>query len=75
MAPIDCGLICSSLASALEVAGPLRSRRASAAVSGTVSSPSTRTCRIRRRSRPMLDAQRGGDVPDVGIFGHTLSLN
>ena len=41
VAPIDCGLICSRLASAPGVVGPPRSRRARAEVSDSVSSPST----------------------------------
>ena len=54
VAPIDCGLICSSLASAADVAGPPRSRRERAELSGSVSSPLAFAWRSRRTSSPML---------------------
>ena len=54
VAPIDCALICSPLASAVTVAGPPRSRRRSAADSGSDSSPGACSCRRRRRNRPTL---------------------
>ena len=75
VAPIDCGLICSSRASALEVAGPPRSSRASAEVSGTVSSPGDPDLAHPAQQQADADAERGGDVADVGITGHMVSLN
>ncbi len=46
VAPIDCGLICSTLAITPGVVGPLRSRRTSAEVSGSVSSSSPSDLRL-----------------------------
>ena len=75
VAPIDWGLICSSRASALEVAGPPRSSRASAEVSGTVSSPADPDLAHLAQQQPDADAEGGRDIVRVGISGHTLSLN
>ena len=68
VAPIDCALICSSRASALGVAGPPRSSRASAELCGSVSSPSACTWRSRRSSRPML-TRRAAATCSVSVAG------
>ena len=64
----------------LEVAGPVRSSRARADVSGRLSSPSGRTWRIRRSSRPMLTRSAAATSVTSGSRGPasatmTLSLN
>ena len=54
VAPIDCGLMRSSLARSLDVSGPFFSSRASATLSGMVRPPSGGVWRSRRSSTPML---------------------
>ena len=74
VAPIDCGLICSSLASALGVAGPPRSRRARAELSGK--RELALDLHLAQPPQQQADAhpERRGHLADVRIFAHILSL-
>ena len=74
VAPIDCGLICSSLASAPEVAGPLRSSRAKAELSGKVSVLDPHLSQPPQQQADALP-ERPGDLVDVQIPTHAVSRN